>query len=135
MNSLRKVPSSTETLTKEETGTGYEGDFREGFGYDVFADFYGMFWKKSYIPGIYAEVKYSHGNPWITQDKLALSAGAIFNVTSSDKDSKNLLSIVPYVKWSNVLKEYTDLARSGTSPLHNQFSIGISVGIPINIGK
>jgi len=133
-SSTQIKPNGTESLTKEETGTGYEGTFAEGFGYSFAGALYYSPWRHGYIPGLYTELGYNHGKPWITKDKVAVSLGLTWNVTSSDKDAKNLLTIVPYVKWSNILKEYKDPTLAVT-PTHDLFSIGLMVGIPINIGK
>jgi len=128
-------PNTAETLTSEESGTGYKGVFDDGFGYNITSELYLVPWRKNYAPGFYLQNGFSHGNPWINKDKVGFMFGLIWNVNSSDKESKNLLSVIPYIKWSNLLKEYRDAAHLEGTPVHDLFSAGIKVGIPINIGK
>jgi len=129
------VPTDTKSLTKEEAGIGYEGFYDTGFGADVFSEFYYVPWKPAGIPGFYGKLQYSYGDPWINKNKVALALGLVWNVTSSEKESKNLLTIVPMVRWSNLRKNYTHRDKIGVSALHDLFTAGIQVGIPINLGK
>ena len=120
--------SSTSTVTaNQKTGTAYKGDLHRGLGWDVFFEFYAAVFKNSAIPGLYLKPMYLHGDPWITKDRFSLDLGVIWNLANSDK-TKNVVSIVPYVNWSN-------LANNTTASTAQLFSAGVKFGIPISLGN
>jgi hypothetical protein len=61
--------------------------------------------------------------------------GIVWNVVSNDKDSKNVLTIVPYMGWSNLMKEYKNASKTIDKKLSEVFSAGVKFGIPVNLGK
>lgn len=128
-------PTIQETITDEESGTAYKGTYKAGFGLDIPAELYCVPWKQAFIPGVYSKVQYSYSDAWINMQKVAVSFGLIWNVSNADKDAKNLLSIVPYAGFSNVIQEYKDEAKTMKRPMHELFLAGVMVGVPINLGK
>lgn len=127
--------SPTEELKSEKTGTAYKGILDEGFGFDIFSEHYFTPFRKGFIPGFYGKLQYSYGDPWINNNKIALDLGVMWNVTNDDKEAKNLLSIVPYASWTNLIKEYTDATKTEKNKLTDQFLVGIKFGIPVNLQK
>jgi hypothetical protein len=125
---------TTETLTDEETGNAYSGNYKNGFGLDVFAEGYWCFSKKRFIPGLYGKIAYNYGYPLVNDMQMPLEMGLIYNLASSDKDSINLLSVIPYVGWTNINRSL-DYATRTPESLHSKFNFGLKVGVPINIGK
>ncbi|REA58176.1 hypothetical protein DSL64_21450 [Dyadobacter luteus] len=133
--SVQKKITETETISDEKTGTAYEGLLSTGWGVSIPIEIFYVPWKQAYIPGFYLNIEGRWGEKWINDKKLSLAAGIIWNVTNGDKDAKNVLTIIPYAKFSNVVKEYTDVAKQNKKALHDLFSAGVQVGIPINLGK
>lgn len=125
----------TETLKTTKEGTAYQGILKHGLGLEVPIELYWAPWEHEAIPGLYGKLQYSYGEPWINKNKVSLDLGMIWNVTNADKDSKNVLTIVPYMSWSNLVKEYKDEAKSKQKKLTDLFSIGVKFGIPVNLGK
>jgi len=54
---------------------------------------------------------------------------------NNEKDSKNVLTIVPYMNWSNLLKEFKDVGKTQEKKLADLFSVGVKFGIPVNLGR
>lgn len=127
--------NSTEKLTDEETGTAYKGVFKNGFGVDVSATLYTMPWKKLNILGLYSKLQLSRSDVYINKRRLLFEIGTIWNVNNSGTDNKNLLTIVPFVRWNNLLRQYSNIDKQNVTPLHDLFTVGIQFGVPINIGK
>lgn len=127
------TPSGQVNSTK--TGTAWKGDLKYGFGSSLFTEFYHTPFKQVFIPGYYVNVAYKHGDVWLNKDKVSAEFGVMWNITSNDKDSKNLLSIIPYFGFSNLLKDYKDASKEDTHTLADLFYVNIKFGIPINIGK
>ncbi|RYF20264.1 MAG: hypothetical protein EOO42_12725 [Flavobacteriales bacterium] len=125
---------TNETLTEEETGNAYSGNYKNGFGLDIFAEGYWCFSKKRFIPGLYGKISYNYGYPLVNDKQIPLEMGLIYNLASNDKDSKNLLSVIPYVGWTNI-NHSLDYATRTPESLHSKFNFGLKVGVPINIGK
>jgi hypothetical protein len=124
--------NKNESLSDEKTGTAYSGKYKSGAGIDLFVEGFTMPWKQAFIPGFYAKIQYTHSEIWINKDKIALDLGLLYNLTNS-KETKSVLSIVPYVKWSNILREKDLKDYSVVTPLHDLFSVGLRIGIPINL--
>ena len=128
-----KLPDTTKTINEDESGTAYKGNYKVGFGIETSAEFYAVFTKHLAIPGIYLKLGYSFGEPWINQRQIPFEGGLLFNISSKTKDAVNYLSLIPYVAWSN-LKSSID-ADGASVALHDKFSFGVKLGIPVNIGK
>jgi len=124
-----------EELKAEKTGTAYAGLLEEGGGIECPLEIYWTPWKFQAIPGLYTKVQYSYSNAWFNRSKLSADLGLTWNVTNSEKDSKNLLTIVPFVSWSNFLKEYSDQIKENKKKLSDLFSVNVKFGVPINLGK
>ena len=129
------VPTTQETLTSEETGTAYQGDYATGLGLDLGGEIYAAPFKQPYMPGFYGQLQLRYGKPWINDKKISLALGLLWNVTNGDKESKNVLSIVPYVKWSNLLNEFKDREKTQQLALKDLFFAGVQIGVPVNLGK
>jgi hypothetical protein len=56
-------------------------------------------------------------------------------VTNSDEESKNVLTVVPFVNWSNLLYEYEDAKHETKKELSDLFSVGVKFGIPVKLGR
>lgn len=128
-------PNDKETISKEEPGTAYEGIFRSGYGTEILAEAYLVPWNQSYIPGFFAKASYSSSEHRLNKERTAVYLGLVWNITNSDKTVKNLVSILPYAGWSNLSTQYKDESKSKIVPLHDLFTAGIQIGIPINIKK
>jgi hypothetical protein len=127
--------SPTEQLKSEKSGTAYQGALSHGFGIELPIEMYCAPWKEVAVPGLYGKLQYSYGEPWINKNKASVDVGMVWNVTNSDKDSKNVLTIVPYMSWGNILKEYKDEGKSLQKKASDVFSVGVKFGIPVNLGK
>jgi hypothetical protein len=127
--------SSGEELKSVKEGVAYQGELIEKWGWDIGFEFYAIPWTKEFVPGIYTKLLHRYSEAWISQKKLQFDIGTIWNVTSNDKDAKNLLSIVPYVSWSNLRAEYKDATRTEEKKLSELFSVNIKFAIPVNISK
>jgi hypothetical protein len=123
-----------QSISKEETGTGYSGTVKSGVQYGLFAEWYQIPFEAINL-GYYFKAEFNHGSPWVSPNKLSTDLGLVFNVTSSDKEAKNLLTVIPYASFSNILRQRDVTNPSKNTPLHDLFSVGFKVGIPINIGK
>jgi hypothetical protein len=124
-----------ETLKSTNTGTAYNGALSHGFGFEMPLELYWAPWSREAIPGIYFKPRFNHGEAWINKNKLAVDLGLVWNVVNNDKDAKNLLTIVPYVSWSNFLKEYKEIQKVNSKSLGDLFSVGLKFGIPVNLGN
>jgi len=122
------------SVSSEETGTAYKGEYLVGFGTDVSIEGYFCPWNKPFIPGFYGKIGFAYGEPWVNRHQFPAELGLLYNLKSSVKESVNLLSIIPYVSWTNLKKSVTYVTRENI-PLHDKFSVGVKVGVPINIGK
>ncbi|MGG9972489.1 hypothetical protein ACQ33O_11905 [Ferruginibacter sp. SUN002] len=124
-------------LSENASGTAYKGSLERGFGFTTGLEIYTCPFKHTLAPGFYVASKYKYGDKWVNKNKVALDLGLIWNVTNSDKDSKNLLSIIPYASWSNILPEYTNALKTKETKraLKELFSVGLKVAIPFNLGK
>lgn len=127
--------SPTEQLKSEKSGTAYEGKLVQGFGVNIPFEVYWAPWTQEAIPGIYTKLQYNYGDPWLNKNKISFDAGLIWNVTNSDKDSKNVLTIVPYLGWSNILKDYKDAEKTNQRKASELFVVGVKFGVPVNLGK
>ena len=147
MNSLADLPkfdykketlinvSPTETLKSEKSGTAYQGELKHGFGFELPLETYWAPWTRDAIPGLYGKLQYNYGETWINKNKISMDIGMIWNLTNSDKDSKSVVTIVPYVSWANLVKEYKDVQKTKQKSLSDLFSVGLKFGIPVNLGK
>lgn len=127
--------SSSEQLKSEKNGTAYVGALSHGLGVDIPIEIYWAPWADGAIPGLYGKLQYSYGEPWINKNKIGIDLGMIWNVVNADKDSKNVLTIVPYMNWGNILKEYKDEAKIKQKKASEIFTVGVKFGIPVNLGK
>jgi hypothetical protein len=127
--------SPTEQLKSEKSGIAYQGKLSHGFGVDIPVEIYWAPWTESSIPGIYSKLQYSYGEPWINKNKISIDLGMVWNVTNSEKDSKNVLTIVPYMNWGNILKEYKDEGKLTQKKASELFTVGVKFGIPVSLGK
>lgn len=125
----------TETLKSEKAGTAYQGALSHGFGFDIPVELFWAPWEHEAVPGLYGKVQYSYGQPWINKNKVSVDIGMIWNVNNTEKDSKNVLTIVPFMSWANLVKEYKDVAKTKQKKMSDLFSVGIKFGIPVNLGK
>lgn len=124
-----------EELKSTKEGTAYMGELVEKTGFDVFIEAFSVPWTNQFIPGIYLKTVYRNSEAWINKNKISLDLGTVWNVNNNDKDAKNVLTIVPFISWSNLLKEYKDLGKTQERKLSDLFSFNVKFGIPINIGK
>lgn len=124
-----------EELKSTKEGIAYQGDFLQKPGFDVFAEWYCVPWRTVFIPGLYVKAMYRHSEAWINKSKLSGDIGMVWNVANNDKDAKNLLTIVPYVSWSNFIKEYKDAEKTRERKLSDLFSVNVKFSIPVNLGK
>lgn len=124
-----------EELKSEKTGTAYAGLLKEGGGVEFPLEIYYTPWNFQAIPGLYTKIQYCYSNAWFNRNKLSADLGLTWNVTNSDKDGKNLLTIVPFVSWSNFLNEYSDQIKENKKKLSDLFSVNVKFGVPINLGK
>jgi hypothetical protein len=129
------IVTPAEQLKSTEEGVAYKGIYKEGVGYDLFAEGYAIPWKHEFVPGFYAKFMYRRSDVWINKSKVPVELGLVWNIINSDKDAKNLLTIVPYVTWSNILQEYKEVEKLQKRSLADLFSVNIKFGIPVNIGK
>ncbi len=127
--------SATEELKSIKNGIAYQGAFKEKFGMELFVELYMVPWKYDFIPGLYLKASYRNSKAWINENKFGLDVGTIWNVTNNDKDARNVLSIIPYMSWSNLMKEYKDINKVEEKKLSDLFSFNVKLGIPINLGK
>lgn len=126
---------NNEQLKSTKEGIAYEGELVEKMGFELFAELYYAPWKTSFIPGFYLKTMYRNSKAWINPQKVPVELGLIWNVVSSNKEDKNLISIIPYVGWSNLIKEYKDNTKTQTKKLSELFSFNVKFGIPVNLGK
>lgn len=124
-----------ETLKTEKAGTAYQGLLSHGVGLEIPLELYWAPWEHEAIPGLYGKLQYSYGQPWINKNKVSVDIGMIWNVNNTEKDSKNVLTIVPYMSWGNLVKEYKDEAKTNQRKVSELFSVGIKFGVPVNLGK
>jgi hypothetical protein len=125
--------STTDSLFEEKTGTAYKGMIKHASEFNAYGEVYMAPLK--FPVGLYSCIKYRKSDAWLNKQKLALNLGLIWNVVNSDADAKNILSIVPYVSWSNILKDYADAGKTKQNKASDLFSVNIKFGIPINLGK
>jgi hypothetical protein len=107
------ITATPGTLTDKKEGTAYQGE----------------------LPGVYAKPVLRHSKAWINHTQLAADIGIVWNVNSSDKDAKNILTIVPYVSWSNLLPAYKDATKTEKQAVSDRFSFNVKFGVPFNLGK
>lgn len=122
-------------IKSTEEGIAYDGVLAEEFGLDLFVEGMVQPTKLLGFPGLYIKAMYRRSDAWFNQTKIPLELGLLWAVNSQDKDAKNLLSIIPYVSWTSLRKEYKDATLSELRTGRDKFSFGIKVGIPVNIGK
>ncbi len=134
-NTTAVVGSGTGQITTEESGTAYKGKLVDGIGFDFPIEIYWAPWNQDAIPGFYTKLMYSYGAPWINKNKIRLDLGLVWNVLNGDPDNKSVLTITPYVSWTNLVEEYKDAARTVKKDLSDLFSIGVKIGVPVNLGK
>ena len=67
--------------------------------------------------------------------KTALDLGIVWSVINDDKDAKNLLTIIPFVSWSNLNDEYKDATKTEFKKRSDLLTAGVRIGVPINISK
>jgi hypothetical protein len=132
----RQAPINPDGQIRDtKTGSAYKGQLDYGPGGAIFTELYHTPLKRPFLPGYYVGLQYRNGDPWINKNKLVFDFGLLWNVTNNDKDAKNLLSIIPYVSWSNLLTEYKDHERTEKRKTSDLFSVNVRFGIPVNIGK
>ncbi|MEO6550851.1 MAG: hypothetical protein ABIN94_22805 [Ferruginibacter sp.] len=124
-----------EPIKTSKSGTAYEGLLSSGVGFEIPVEVFASPWNNESAPGFYAKVMYSYGDPWINKNKVSLDLGLIWNVLNNDKESNSVLTVIPYISWRNLVKEYKDLNKTIDKPLSDLFSYGIKFGIPIKLGK
>lgn len=127
--------SVTEELKTEKSGTAYQGIFKHGAGFEIPVEVYWTPWNEAAVPGLYSKVQYSYGSSWINKNKVSLDLGMVWNVANNEKDSKNVLTIVPYMSWANFLTEYKEPTKVTTKKISELFSVNVKFGIPVNLGK
>ena len=127
--------NGSEQLKNEKSGTAYRGNLFHGIGFEAPIEIYWAPWELPAIPGLYSKLLYSYGDTWINKNKLGFDIGIIWNVHSQQDNDKNLISIVPYMSWLSILKEYKDAGKTIDKDLSDQFLVGVKFGIPVNIGK
>jgi hypothetical protein len=123
------------TLTKKTEGTAYRGNLAQEFGYDIFLETYIATFGSAMVPGVYAKPVFRHSKAWLNPTQMSLDLGLVWSITSSDKDAKSLLTIVPYMSWSNVLDGYSNVAKTEKSYASDRFSFNVKFGVPFNLGK
>jgi hypothetical protein len=122
-------------VNSAKSGTAWKGDLKYGLGASLFAELYHTPLKQPFLPGYYVNVTYKHGEVWLNNNKVSAELGLMWNITNNDKDSKNLLSIIPYFGFSNLLTDYKDVSKEDKYTLADLFYVNVKFGIPINIGK
>ncbi|MES2374868.1 MAG: hypothetical protein V4557_19985 [Bacteroidota bacterium] len=125
--------STTDSLFEEKTGTAYKGMIKHASEFNAYGELYLAPLK--FPVGLYSTIKYRKSNAWLNKEKISLNIGVIWNVVNSDADAKNILSIIPYVGWSNILPDYSDAGKTKQNKASDLFSVNIKFGIPINLGK
>jgi len=128
-----KLADSLSSVNADESGIAYKGNYKVGFGIDANLEGYLSPWKHRFIPGFYIRIAYLYGRPWINQRQVPAEFGLLYNLNSSAKDAVNLLSLIPYVGWTNLKSSIK--SNGDAVPLHDKFQFGLKLGIPINIGK
>jgi hypothetical protein len=126
-------PTQSESFTREEQGTGYDGNFKTGFGLGFFIESYFIFAEN--FPGIYVKGTYSNSEIWTSEKKFSPEVGLILNVSNRSGKPTNRISILPYIAWRNLLKEYKNQDKTDTYAKHELFSAGVKIGLPINVGQ
>lgn len=129
------VATPSSQVTSEKSGTAYKGSLETGIGIEVPLETFIAPWSYNAMPGIYAKLQYSYGAAWINQNKIGLDLGLIWNINNTGSGATNVLTVIPYVSWTDLATEYKDPAKSQQKNLSDLFSAGIKVGIPINLGK
>jgi hypothetical protein len=124
-----------ETMKSKEEGVAYNGKLIEKKATEFFIETYILPWKPAGVPGLYAKVNWRHSDAWINPKKTAFDLGMVWSVINNDKDSKNLLTIIPFVSWSNLNDEYKDATKTEFKKKKDLFSAGIKIGVPINLSK
>ena len=119
-------------ILSTKSGQAYKGNLKKGFGYKLAGEFYIKPWKSKVVPGIYTRLEFDHGDVWTNQNVLTASLGAVINISNADKpDSKNLVTIIPYINLSNIAKTYKDVDKTKTLAFNEKLMFGIKVGVPI----
>jgi hypothetical protein len=131
--------STTATNQSQQTksGTAYEGKLRQGWGWDQFYEMYWIFTKTQYFPGLYARYDWSYQSVSLNKQKFSPTLGIIWNINSGDNSSasgsKNIISLVPFVNYSNILH---NIDPSGIPTKNSdRWSVGINLSLPININN
>lgn len=124
-----------EQLKSKKSGVAYKGILAHGFGIELPLEAFLAPWPNEGLPGLYSKLQYSYGDPWINKNKISCDVGLVWNVMNADKDSKNILTIIPYMGWTNILKEYKDLTAKTPKKLSELFTVGVKFGVPVNLGK
>jgi hypothetical protein len=125
----------TETLKSKKSGTAYMGGLTHGLGFEIPLEVYWAPWTQAAVPGLYSKWQYNYGKAWLNKNKISVDLGMVWNVLNNEKDSKSVLTIVPYANWSNILREYKDATKTEKKKLGELFSVGVKFGIPVNLGK
>lgn len=127
--------SPGEQLKSKKSGVAYRGMLTHGFGLEVPVEAFFAPWTNEGLPGLYGKLQYNYGEPWINKNKISCDIGLVWNVNNADKDAKNILTIIPYMGWTNVLKEYKDISAKTQKKLSELFTVGVKFGVPVNLGK
>ena len=131
---LQSSLSTNGLVSSTKAGSAYRGRMAHGNGEGVFTSLYHVPFVESFMPGYYINVAYRHNDAWISKDRVTAEAGLLWNVNNST-GTHNILSIMPYVGWLNLMKEYNDVLKHYAKPLSDLFYFNIKVGVPINFGK
>ena len=123
-----------ETMKSKEEGIAYNGKLVEKKATELFLEAYAIPWRWK-LPGVYAKINFRQCDAWINPKKTALDLGIVWSVINDDKDTKNLLTIIPFVSWSNLNDEYKDATKTEFKKRSDLLTAGVKIGVPINVSK
>jgi hypothetical protein len=112
--------AGTTTISKQKSGTAYKGTLSQYKLGGIFGEFYWTPVKVTAIPGIYLRCEATYATAPVIQYSVSPDIGLLWNVPG--KDGKSILSIIPYVNWSNIANSSVDT-----------FTGGIKFAVPINV--
>ncbi len=113
-------------FTSETKGAAYTNEeLKEGFIGGVDTEIYWIPNRISFVPGVYSRITFRYSKIFEDDIQIPFELGTVFNLKSSKKDV-NSVSILPHVRWQNIL------AKTDEESIEGNFSVGIRFGIPIN---
>ncbi len=125
-NTFKTKNDTLEIYSKESFG-GYPVDSikKNGTGVTISYELFKIKTKRTFMPGIFGNLKYTYNPLLKSQTNLAVELGLVFNVTAQDKSRVYLL---PYLGFPNVFKKNDE-----NKVFSRDWFLGLKVGLPFNL--